>query len=44
MSTAKSFDNVMELDEEKCIVVNIGNLGTTIDHYNVEEAKAHITT
>ena len=34
----------MEVVEEKCTVVNIGYLETIISHYNVEEAKAHITT
>ena len=44
LSIAKSFDDVMEVVEEKCTVVNIGYLETIINHYNVEEAKAHITT
>ena len=44
LSVTESFDNVMELVEEKCTVVNIGHLETIIDHYNVEEAKVHITT
>ena len=34
----------MEVVEEKCTVVNIGYLETIINHYNVEEAKVHITT
>ena len=44
LSIAKSFDDVIELVEEKCTVVNIGYLETVIHHYNVEEAKVHIAT
>ena len=44
LSLAKSFDDVMEVVEEKCTVVNTGYLETIINHYNVEEAKVHITT
>ena len=44
LSIAKSFDDVMEVVIEKCTVVNIGYLETIINHYNIEEAKVHITT
>ena len=44
LSVAESFDDVMEVVEEKCTVVNIGYLETIIDHYNVQEAQVHITT
>ena len=44
LSLAESFDDVMEVVKEKCTVVNIGYLETIINHYNVEEAKVHITT
>ena len=45
LSIAKSFDDVIELVEEKYTVVNIiGYLETIINHYNIVEAKAHITS
>ena len=44
LSVAESFDDVMEVVEEKCTVVNIRCLETIIDHYNVQEAQVHITT
>ena len=44
LSIVKSFDDVMELVEEKYIVVIIGYLEIIINHYNIEEAKAHITS
>ena len=44
LSIAKSFDDVMEVVEEKCTVVNIGYLEAIINHYNIEEAKVHIST
>ena len=44
LSVAESFDDVMEVVEEKCTVINIRCLETIIDHYNVEGAKVHITT
>ena len=44
LSIAKSLDDVMELDEEKYTVVNIGYLETIINHNNIVEAKVHITS
>ena len=34
----------MKVIEQKCTVVNIDYLETIIDHYNIEKAKAHITS
>ena len=36
LSVAESFDDVMEVVEEKCTVINIRCLETIIDHYNIE--------
>ena len=43
LSIAKSFDDIMDIVQEKCTIINIACLETVIDHYNIEEAKAHIT-
>ena len=44
LSVAKSFDDVMEIVEEKCTIINIACLEAVIDHYNIQDAKPHITT
>ena len=44
LSITKSFDDVMEVVEEKCTVVNICCLETIINYYNIVDANAHITT
>ena len=44
LSIAKSFDDIMEVVEEKCTVVNICCLEAIINYYNIIEANAHITT
>ena len=45
MSKAESFDDVMELTiKEKCTVTNIACLEKIVDHYNIENARPHITT
>ena len=44
LSITKSFDDVMELVEEKCTVVNICCLETIINHYNIVEANPHVNT
>ena len=41
---AVSFDDVMELIEEKCTVINLCCLETIVDHYNIEIARYYITT
>ena len=43
LSQANSFDDIMELVEEKCTIINIACLEAIVDHYKIEEAKAHIT-
>ena len=45
LSIAESFTNVMELTiKEKCTVTNIDCLEIIVDHYNIENARPHITT
>ena len=43
LSIAESFDDVMELVEDKCTMINICCLEFIVDHYNIIEAKHHIT-
>ena len=43
LSSAKSFDDVMELVEDKCTIINICCLEAIVDHYDITEAKRHIT-
>ena len=42
LSSAESFDDVMELIEDKCTIINICCLEAIVDHYNITEAKRHI--
>ena len=42
LSIAESFDDVMEIVEEKCTIINVACLEAVVDHYNIEEAKTHI--
>ena len=42
LSSAESFDDVMELVEDKCTIINICCLEAIVDHYNITEAKTHI--
>ena len=45
LSIAESFVNVMELTmKEKCNVTDIACLEKIVDHYNIENARPHITT
>ena len=45
MSIAESFDKVLRITiKEKCTVTNIDCLETIVDHYNIENARPHITT
>ena len=39
LSTAKSFDDIMDAVKEKCTIINIACLETLINHYKIEEAK-----
>ena len=43
LPSAESFDDVMELVEDKCTIINICCLEAIVDHYNITEAKRHIT-
>ena len=42
LSLSKSFEDVMEIVEDKCTIINICCLEAIIDHYNITEAKQHI--
>lgn len=44
LSIARSFDDVIDIVKEKCTVINVACLEIIVDHYNIEEAKVHITT
>ena len=43
LSIAESFDDVMELVEDKCTIINVCCLEAIVDHYNITEAKQYIT-
>ena len=43
LSQAKSFGDVTELVEDKCTIVNIDCLEAIVNHFNIEEAKEHIS-
>ena len=43
LNIAKSFDDVMQIVEEKCSVINVACLENVINYYNIDDAKAHIT-
>ena len=43
LSVAKSFDDIMEIVEEKCTIINIACLEAVINHYDIKDAKPHIT-
>ena len=43
LSNAESFDDVMDIVEEKCTIINIACLETIIDQYNITQAKAKTT-
>ena len=42
LSLATSFDDVMEIVEDKCTVVNICCLEAIINHYNITAAEQHV--
>ena len=42
LSIAKSFDDVMDLVQDKCTIINICCLEAVVNHYNITEAKSHI--
>ena len=43
LSTAESFDDVMDLVQDKCTIINIGCLEGIVNQYYITEAKHHIT-
>ena len=43
LAIAKSFDNVMDLVQEKCTIINVCCLEAIADYYNIKEAIVHIT-
>ena len=43
LSKAESFDDVMDLMQEKCTIINVACLEAVVDCYNIEEAKHHVT-
>lgn len=43
LKMADSFDNVMEIIEEKCSVINITPIERITDEYSIEAAKNHIS-
>ena len=43
LATAESFDDVMDLVQDKCTIINICCLEGIVDQYNITEAKIHIT-
>ena len=42
LSIAESFDDVMELVEDKCTIINIVCLEAIVDTFKISEAKQHI--
>ena len=44
LSTAESFDDVMDIVQEKCTMINVACLKEVVNHYKIEEAISHITT
>ena len=43
LSIAESFDDIMDIVRGKCTPISIACLESIIDHYDIQEAKAHIT-
>ena len=42
LAIAESFDDVMEIVEDKCTIINVCCLEAIVDQYNIIEAKQHI--
>ena len=42
VAIAGTFDDIMDIVQKKCTVINVACLETVVDHYNIEEAKTHI--
>ena len=43
LATAESLDDVMDLVQDKCTIINICCLEGIVDQFNITEAKEHIT-
>ena len=43
LATAESFDDVMDLVQDKCTIINVCCLEEIVDQYDITEAKEHIT-
>ena len=43
LTTAESLDDVMDLVQDKCTIINICCLEEIVDQYDIREAKLHIT-
>ena len=42
LATAESFDDVMELVQDKCTIINVCCLEAIVNHYKITAAKQHI--
>ena len=42
LTTAESFDDVMELVQDKCTIINVCCLEAIVNHYKITAAKPHI--
>ena len=42
LAIAESFDDVMELVQDKCTIINVCCLEAIVDHYKITAAKRHI--
>lgn len=43
LSLAESFDDVIAAVQSKCTIINVTCFEAIVEHYNIEEAKYHIT-
>ena len=43
LATAESFDDVMDLVQDTCSIINVCCLEAIVNYYNITEAKPHIT-
>ena len=43
LSKVESFDDIMDLVQEKCTIINVACLEAVVECYKIEEAKRHVT-
>ena len=43
LSKVESFDDIIDLVQEKCTIINVACLEAVVECYNIEEAKRHVT-